>query len=241
MTPRRLAGLAGVALAAAWLVAPASVPLYDGVGFPDEPYRYVAAPPGATATPAVTTATYRVSATGSTFPETIFFYSGESGPQVSILLRSTLAAPPGTRGIVFTAAPVAPDGPVPGAEVVGNVYRFTAEADPARGRVTMTPRPDATGKLILRATTARLGPVVHFREGPGAPWRALETDRAGQDTWGTSPVGFGDYVLAYPPGAGLGQEEEGGGSSYAVLTLSLLALVLGVILVSVRLARRRRS
>ena len=104
----------------------------------------------------------------------------------------------------------------------------------------MTPRPDATGKLILRATGGRLGPVVHFREAPGAPWRPLETDRAGQDTWGANPVGFGDYVLAYPPGAGILQEEEGG-RSYAVLTVSLLALVLGVVLVSVRLARRRSS
>lgn len=53
--PGRVA-LAAAALAAAWLLTPAAVPLYDGVGFPDEPYRYVVPPTGYRTTPPPTRA-----------------------------------------------------------------------------------------------------------------------------------------------------------------------------------------
>ena len=36
-----------VALLAAWVLAPAALPIYDGLSNPDEPYRWVQPPAGA--------------------------------------------------------------------------------------------------------------------------------------------------------------------------------------------------
>ena len=54
-----------VALLVAWLLAPAVVPIYDGVSFPDEPYRYVQSPDGKPTKPPTTAkASVQVNAQG---------------------------------------------------------------------------------------------------------------------------------------------------------------------------------
>src|SRR5438105_1065265 len=77
-----------------WLTAaPAAPPLYDGLGFPDEPYRYLSPPPGAKKTPAPSTA-------AADFPVTpgvgnyVELASTEVGPQVQIDFNQADLTPP---------------------------------------------------------------------------------------------------------------------------------------------------
>lgn len=143
--------LAVAALAAAWLVTPSAVPLYDGVGFPDEPYRYVDPPAGYQTTPPPTRAfgsvpAAKIAAGGETTPapgagptapaahsastRDIGVKSAEYGPQVELYVaKGALTGPAGVRGYQISAIPVAPSGNATGGQVDpdvridGDVYR----------------------------------------------------------------------------------------------------------------------
>src|SRR5581483_6600436 len=91
-----------VALRGVWLAAPPhGVPLYDGIGFPDEPYRYVDPPAGSKATPAPTLATASTDAANGSNPHAFYANSAEVGPQIAIFLGpNAVVAPPSVSTIV---------------------------------------------------------------------------------------------------------------------------------------------
>lgn len=169
------------------------MPVYDGVGMPDEPYRYAVPPVGSGAVQPPTTATATTPVQGGRSTAGLSVTSAESGPQVSVFLPlGALAAPGGT--ITVQALPQAPADPLPGYRFDGNRYRITA-TDPA-GPVALTPQA-AFATVQLRATTAEEpGPVVLARATPDAPWTALETSRGGFDVYGAPLRALGDYQLA---------------------------------------------
>ncbi|MDQ6649765.1 MAG: hypothetical protein M3Z02_06575 [Actinomycetota bacterium] len=84
---RRLLGALAV-LVAAWLLAPGGVPLYDGVGFPDEPYRYVV-PPRADLprTDPPTEGRDMVRAADAAGGSEVLAQSREMGPQVAVSMQ----------------------------------------------------------------------------------------------------------------------------------------------------------
>src|SRR3954451_17434124 len=119
-----------VAVLAAWMLAPASVPVFDGIGQPDEPYRYVDPPATAKTTKQPTTATVSVPVrNGRSVAE--FANSAESGPQISVYIPpGALEVPAGATSITITATPLAPKAPLPtDGDIVTNVYQVTARAD----------------------------------------------------------------------------------------------------------------
>jgi hypothetical protein len=225
--PRRWAA-AAVLVGVGWLVSPQPVPVYDGVQAPDEPYRYVAPPAGAKATSPATTATAKTPVVGGVGTNGLSVQTGEQGPQASLFLPPRgLAATSGT--IVVTVTPQAPDRQPTGAVIDGNVYRF-AITDPA-GPVTLTAQ-GAIATLFLRATTTRQpGPVMQFRTGPGAAWKAVKTSRGGQDIYVSSFAGPGDYALAFSP------EAKGSGTP----VLPYVALGAGALVVVVVVVVRLRA
>ena len=79
---RRWTYVGAVALLTAWLLAPAVTPIYDGPGFPDEPYRYVQAPAGAKATKPPTTAKASVTVNSQGLSGAAYSNSAEQGPQI---------------------------------------------------------------------------------------------------------------------------------------------------------------
>jgi hypothetical protein len=223
----------GAAVAAAWLAHPAGVPLYDGIGFPDQPYRYVDPPAGYKKTPPPSTAVDRSPVSDGTTSSLIFAQSAEQGPQIVVSMPSHALSAPRARSVSLTAKPVAPEAQPSGATIDGNVYRVTWTAD--AGTVTPTSRM-RVAYVLMRATSGKQpGPTMFHRVSPGAPWIAVQTSRVGNDIYQSPLPGAGDYALAF--------STDGGGSSgstgavVGVLVGALVVLVVVIVLVRIRRVR----
>ena len=89
---------ASVLVALGWFVTPQPVPVYDGVGAPDEPYRYVSAPAGVKSTPAPTSAAASTPVSAGASTNGLSLTSAETGPQVALFLpAAALGAPSRSR------------------------------------------------------------------------------------------------------------------------------------------------
>lgn len=210
------------------LASPTAVPVYDGVGTPDEPYRYV----GTTNAPAPS-----VSATASVsggVSGSLQLKSAETGPQVLVDLGGGAFAAP-SRTVTLTAVPLAGDGEkVPQGTIDGNVYRITVSPG-ARLLVEQ-----AQGFLFLRAAVmTRPDPVVVHRPTPAAPWQQVKTVRAGRDILSTPFRSVGDYAVVHPPGSQ--PLSEGGGPSLGRMLLLGGGVLLLVVLTVVVLRRPARG
>lgn len=222
---------AAAVLVLGWLVAPHPVPLYDGVGMPDEPYRYVVPPSGYRSTPPATTAQSQIDLQGGASCCELEARSDEQGPQVALYVPRGGLQAPGAGPLTVSAQPVAPPTggvPVAKGKFEGNVYRVTA-GSPAGGAVLTAEGARAT--LQLRALSGNTpGPKMFFRPDAGSPWRVLPTGKVGFDIFESQFVGTGDYVLVRGPG---------GSGSTATVLLGILAVP--VLLVIALIALRLRS
>ena len=230
----RWAGLLA-ALGLVWLFVPGNVPLYDGVGFPDEPYRYV--PVRDTKLPAATTAQITLRLVNGLNPGGLVANSGERGPQVSFFAPpQAFSAPATAKELVAAATPVRAERPAPPGTLVSNTYRLTFQA----AGVDATLRREAQSPAItMRATLVEPPlPVFVFRASSAEPWRTLETQRVGIDIFTTKAPGAGEYALSSIPRPPA-QQSSGKGPLLLVIGLGV-ALVAGA-LVAVRVAGQRRS
>lgn len=207
-----------------WLASPAAVPLYDGVGTPDQPYRYVGG------TPAPSTATTTVAVSGG-LARAVQLSSSESGPQVLIDLSAGAFAAKGA-SLTLTARPLVPDAAPPRGTVDSNVYRVTAGRSAAL-------RPDnVQGFLFLRAAVmTRPDPVVVHRAKPTDPWVEVTGTLTGRDILSTPFRALGDYAVVRLPGAK--PLSTSGLSLTRVLLLG--AGVLALLTITVLLLRRRQG
>ena len=223
--------IAGLALVTAAFFAPAAVPIYDGIGNPDEPYRYVDPPAGYRDTKPPTTAseTLKVSHGRSASGQV---NTDELGPQLALFVPpGALALPAATRTVTVTAAPVPAPSVLPSdGTIEGNVYRVTVAA--SGGRVDLIGLGNQAPVLDMRAPTARQpGPIFeHYENGQ---WTSYETSRVGNDIYRTRIDALGDWALV--------RRDSGGGESHR-LTLPLVAGALGVggVAIGVVATRRRR-
>jgi hypothetical protein len=222
---RRLAA-ALLLVTAGLLASPSAVPVYDGVGQPDEPYRYV----GTANAPTPVIATVAVTKGGSA---PLRLASPEKGPQVLVDLAAGAFVSPG-RTVTLTATPLAGDGgPAPQGTVDGNVYRL--EVLPG---AVLQPTA-ANGYLFLRAAVmTEPDPVIVHRLRPADPWTTVPTTRAGRDILSTPLHALGDYAVVRLPGSVPLAEGAGlSGTRVALLVGGLLLLVTLTVLV----LRRRPS
>ena len=219
-----------LALTAVWALTPHPVPLYDGIGFPDEPYRFVPARAGAA--PA-TSATVSLPVSGGVNVGGIIANSAEVGPQVSVYAPPRAFAAPGKAPVVVTARPAAPTPPLPKGRVDSNVYVLTFTS--ADGPVSLVKEAQTPAITMRSVSTTPAEPVFAYRASPSAAWQWLPTRRVGRDLSDAKAPGAGEYVLVLRSGAKAG----GHTALYALLGVVLL-LVLGVI-VGVRLAAQRSA
>lgn len=224
---RSLAGVLLVGLGAA--LSPTATPVYDGIGAPDEPYRFVVEPSAGPSTAPPTEALKRTPVAQGVSQHGMSVQTAEKGPQFAVFIppRALAAA----RGPVeVRAKPQAPTDHPPGMTIDGNVY--LVETTSPSGPVTLTSAA-AIATVYLRATTARQpGPVMHHRAAPVDPWTALRTSRGGVDFYAARYAGQGQYVLAFAPVAA-----KDGGPPVALLVLGgVLLLVVVVVVVRVRAA-----
>ena len=236
---RRGAGLlpgAALALGLVWTTAP-GVPLYDGVGFPDEPYRFVREPPGHRVTKPPTVAAGHVTIRGGR-SAAVTAASAESGPQVQFYLAPgalTVAA----AGLDVRADPEAPSAAPPALRIDGNAYRVRVVARPGAPAVF---HPGDRSWISMRATKPTVDPPTFlYRPAPGKAWQRRETVRIGNDIYVTRLAGLGDYSLAFDTRPAVrAQGKDGGGRSRLVLGLGAVLVLLGGVLVWARLAASRR-
>jgi hypothetical protein len=230
--------VAVAALLAVWAAVPAAVPIYDGPGFPDEPYRYVQAPAGAKKTPppTVAKATLRVNANGLNAAG--YSNSAERGPQVVLYVPSgAFKAPPGVTTITVTETPQAPAPPLPAdGTIVTNVYRLSATT--SKGAVQVVGRGEnQLPTLQMRSPSSQQpGPVFERRTSTG--WERQSTLRVGQDIYQASAPVFGDWALVQLSGSG---SKSGGGVNIALLVAGIAVLVLVGIIVVIRRVRGGRA
>ena len=209
---RWVAGVLLVALGQA--LSPGAVPVYDGLGNPDEPYRFVSPPPGTEGRPTPSSA--HGTASGG---RALDVATREVAPQFR------LHVPPGTQGTVsVTVEPEAPRERVEGRIVNGNVYD-----------VTLTGQVSGAAVVTMRATSPlQPGPTLYHQ---GTAWSALVTSRVGQDLYSAPFAGPGRYALAFPQQAR--EAKAARHSPWWVLLAGVLGLA--VVGVAVRVHTTRRS
>ena len=220
--------LAGL-LAACWLLIPGNVPLYDGVGFPDEPYRFV--PAREAGTPAATTATVRLRMVGGLNPGGLVANSAERGPQISVFAPpQAFQGPASSTEMVLLGEPVPLVEPAPTGERVSNVYAltFTADGTPAQLR----PQAQAPAITLRASSVPTPSPVMYYRANSTSEWRLLATSQIGKDNFTAMGPGAGEYVLAQGP-----RPPAQKSSDKAALLLVLAAAV--VLVIGALLAVRR--
>jgi hypothetical protein len=235
---KRWVVLSLLALVVAWLVAPAVVPIYDGIGNPDEPYRWVKPPAGVTnSKKPPTTAKVDVPVRNGV-SDARYANSAESGPQISLYLPSgAFAAPKSATSVTVTAQPLAPTGPAPSkGTIVSNVYRITATADGSNVDVVGTGSHAPT--LQMRAPSAKQpGPVFeHLADGK---WTQVSTLRVGNDIYQAQATEFGDWALV-ELASGAGSGGSGGGVNVGLLAAGIAVLVLAGVIAAIRRVRLRQ-
>lgn len=227
--PHRLA-LALVLVGVGSLLSPGAVPVYDGIGAPDEPYRYVAAPAGYRRTAEPTTARATSPVARGVSQNGMSIATAEVGPQFSLFVPPQALAT-SSSSVAVTVTPQAPADQPGGARIDGNAYEVSFVAkDP----VTLTQKA-GLATLYLRATTAKQPPpVMEHRARASDPWKPLKTLRGGQDVYVSSFPGPGLYALAFTTRAPAG---GGGSSPWPWVALGgLVLLVVVVVVVRVRSA-----
>jgi hypothetical protein len=226
-----------VLLGVGWVVAPRSAPpLYDGVGFPDEPYRFVQRPPGTRVTRPPTTAVATAGITdGRNGP--LNADSAESAPQVTVTIPAgMLLVPAGAAPPLKLVARPGRLSPPPGKYLWSNVYDITITPS-----VTFTARADLVATIILRAATAQqpLPSIARFDAGR---WTSLPTSPVGQDVYAADLTGVGSFAVLGDTPQDLSSLRAGGGKSGGVSTGIFVAIgVLAVVMVLYFGGRRRRA
>jgi hypothetical protein len=185
--PGRAAGAlvllaAGLAVLVAQGSAGRSVPLYDGVGFPDEPYRWVVPPAGSKPTPKVTEASTTVQVGPDGTVPNLVADSAEQGPQIQFVIEEgalRLAGRAGSVTATATAQAADPaDRPTDG-PLVSNVYRLAAGTDTG---VAATPVPGARIGVTMRSSVQTKDAVV-FVQRTTTGWQQVGTFQTGFDIY----------------------------------------------------------
>lgn len=174
------------------------VPLYDGVGFPDEPYRYVSPPTAGLKTPsAPSDATASVRMSSGANIDDASLTTTEQGPQaLAYVSERSITTPSTFAQLTLRIEPRAPglkDQPADG-QIAGNIYRLSVD------NVTAVSFYDKSDSSIidLRLPQANAGgarPGIEYRANGSNTWSRLETLQAGNDIYQTPVAGFGDYAM----------------------------------------------
>jgi hypothetical protein len=225
-----------------WLLAPRwAPPVYDGVGFPDQPYRFVVRPHGAPTTPNPTVASRALQIRGGV-SDPASAASSEQAPQISILIPTgRIQAPAGTTRVVVQGKPVQPIAAPAGGHLWSNVYDVSA-TDP---KIAMRDgNPPAT--ITLRAATAQR-PYPAIERYVNGAWTKVSTVPVGQDIYQAKLPGFGKYaVVGSSPLdvsllSGVAAKKSAPSRVGIIIAVAAIVVVVGLFFVGERRRSRRRK
>lgn len=176
-----LVAVLGVLLAQGF--AGRSVPLYDGVGFPDEPYRWVQPPAGSKPTPKVTEARTTVTVGADGVIPNLIASSAEQGPQIQFAIEEgslTLGGKATKVTGTATAEAADPADSPAGGTVVSNVYRLAVSTD--TGVPATVGGAGARVVVTMRSATQTPNTVV-FVQRTSKGWQQVATFQTGLDIY----------------------------------------------------------
>jgi hypothetical protein len=226
-------------LTIAWLAgghSRAHPPVYDGVNAPDEPYRFIVAPPGAKkAKGPATSATASTGVKQQANAAELFGASDEQGPQIAFYIPAGGISPVSGPTVKVVATPQAPTGRANG-PFVGNAY---AVAVASSGAAALTPAGVNGASIQLRAPTAKQpGPTIEWHPPDTNTFQPLTTARTGNDIYTSRFAGFGTYVLVQAP---VTHSSKGGGFPVVLVVLIVVVVLLIALIVLVRIRRTRSA
>lgn len=237
---RWVAGSATV-VALFFLAARGGVPLYDGVGFPDQPYRYLQPPAGGFGTtPAPTSGHGSLPLINGVNDHEGLYGTSEQGPQIVVYIGSqSLQTPdPHSNGTInVSIAPVPLETPPSDGIPDSNDYQvaFTSAAGP----LSIRPHSEAGAVTMRQATFDLPQPTYEYRPSAASPWRHLDTRQSGRDTFDAVLAGPGEYLLIRV-GAVAGTTRKAPSSDTSLyLALGLAGLLLALTLGGIRILTNR--
>jgi hypothetical protein len=235
MTHRRWLLWSGLAVIAAALAGPAIVPLYDGVGFPDEPYRYIghASPPP----PAPVSQTVPKSSLSQVG---ITLQSQETGPQIKVVFSvDAITLPEPASQLQLSSTPEAPTTQPSTGTVASNVYFISGTSQP--GPPTVKPGFANVYLRLPQGVSFKTQPTIIYRA-PGQVWKWLRTDQTGTDVYMAEFKDWGEYALAVDlPKPGEGNATSGRPSPWGAWFAGILVLAAIVVAIALIRLRSRRD
>jgi hypothetical protein len=227
---------ATAALVTAWLVTPHAVPLYDALGVPDEPYRYVTPPAGYQQTPPPSSVSFVVPAANGTNTDGVLAQTKEQTSQSGIfIIPKSLSGPASTKTFKVSITAKAPDGNTPSGPVDGNVYQVQLWAD-SSPTATLSAANTTSMVYIQRATSTKIAAADLLYRPAGGSWRLIPDTKGGTDSFQGYFAGAGDYALVVATAPASSSSHT---LVIVVLVLVVLAMVGAVVLI--RIARRTSS
>jgi hypothetical protein len=221
----------------ALLVTPGAPPIYDGIGYPDEPYRFVQPPVDYRETKPPTTTSRQLPVSGGRTGSAVTMNSAESGPQVQLYIpeHGIEVSSPDARRVTVVVAPVTPpELAVPG-HPWSNVYRLTVTADVGSAELVA----GKPGQMLLRAPTPEQ-PGPDFYADRDGTWSRLTTHRTGNDVYEAEVRGSGYYVLAADRAFDLTAKDPNSEGNVGIIGFVIAGLgVAAAIILFVRGERRR--
>ncbi|MDX6257952.1 MAG: hypothetical protein QOJ11_4286 [Frankiales bacterium] len=224
---------ASATLVAAWLAAPHAVPLYDGLGVPDEPYRYVKPPAGYQQTPPASSISSEMPAAGGTNTGGVLAQTKEQTSQAGVfIIPKALSGPATTKTFKISITAEAPDGPTPQGAIDGNMYKIQLWADNSP-TATLTAAGKDSMPYIQRATSASITDAALLYRAPGGTWTSIPDTRGGTDSFQGYFAGAGDYALVQT-------KAPATKSSHVLVIVVLVVIVVAMAgaVVLIRLSRR---
>ncbi len=246
-TPRQLIA-AALVLVLFGVVAFASspiVPLYDGIGFPDEAYRYVSPPAGAKPTEPPTGGTAASAVVNGSNTDLIQLVTPENGPQAqALLLFGTLSfSSPDAKIVHILVEPVKPTVLPSDGNIAGNIYTLTGSVDSGQVSVITTDQTNRTHFFSLRVPQGNfVGPVMEYRAANSQSWQRLTTDKVGNDIYQSPIQGFGEYamVMPYKQASATTSMNQTSANKLPIIATAVLVFAAGLSIAIIAIRRSRK-
>lgn len=235
----KLVTAALLVLGIGWAIAPHNaLPLYDGINFPDEPYRFVQPPPGTQHTAAPTTARGTASVTGGASGQVVAA-SAESAPQIALYIpKGKLTVSAGTSQVAVTGTPIKNLPTGHRQYLWSDVYDVTASP----GSTQFNPHGQQATITLRAASAQRPQPSIAYYD--GTSWHLLPTFAQGRDIYIAELNRFGKFAVigSNPLIASqiVGNSQGSGGSSPIGVIVGIGAGVVVVVLFVLGRMRRAR-
>lgn len=235
--------LSGLAVIVVSAFGKAAVPLYDGVGFPDEPYRYAdpahmpkTKPPGA---PSITFLP-------SDAKTGVSLQSVEVGPQIVVYVSpSSISLSQGVTQATLIVQPIKPTIQPTDGTIAGNVYRISGTARNGTFNI-IPPVSNSYNYINLRLPQGyRPYPAMEFRPLNGGAWKQINVTKIGNDIYeSTGNNSFGDYALVKLNAAAKKLQPQAkhlSGSTFGTIVFAALVVIMAASILFIRRDQQRKG